>query len=454
MYDGILLDGKLAEYEAAFRAADSTGNGSIGATEVARLFEGLGQPLSFGELTDIFKKYDKDSSGQIELNECAACWQGGVRLVASLSVQQITRIVSCQFVSFMAFSVFLVLLHWLLFCLKGQVQALYSNGPPRPLSLPHSHQNSPSSCPRRFLQMFRDKLVDLEAVRRYVTQVGTPDQHCRSMRLALMLCAVSPRTAPSPAFAAAALLTMPCSPPDPAALPATVMQAAASAPADASASGRLVDLLSGDVTVILSDRELDEALALAARDGKRALLFCSLSWCRPCMAMQRTFQKLAAHYPGVAFLKLMGDANGSTKELFKDRLKVRRPRLCHTACTTMVWLVLVGGGTAARDGDLLQCWLSTRFHVTCLQLHHLVSMPIALLPAANAPRAAPCPAQVRSTPSFFLFDDGTVSASMTGAKRDKLEALLRSNIPQAQLPAEFLYPETEAVLHYAAANAQ
>jgi Ca2+-binding EF-hand superfamily protein len=30
VYDGLLLDGKLSEYEEAFKAFDTTGNGTIG----------------------------------------------------------------------------------------------------------------------------------------------------------------------------------------------------------------------------------------------------------------------------------------------------------------------------------------------------------------------------------------------------------------------------------------
>lgn len=35
VYDGLLLDGKLSEYEAAFNAVDSSGNGTIGACAAA-----------------------------------------------------------------------------------------------------------------------------------------------------------------------------------------------------------------------------------------------------------------------------------------------------------------------------------------------------------------------------------------------------------------------------------
>ena len=43
--DGTLLDGKFEEYEQAFKAADTTGNGFIGAAEINQLFIKLGHPL-------------------------------------------------------------------------------------------------------------------------------------------------------------------------------------------------------------------------------------------------------------------------------------------------------------------------------------------------------------------------------------------------------------------------
>eukprot|EP01023_Acetabularia_acetabulum_P044590 TRINITY_DN4480_c2_g2_i1.p1 TRINITY_DN4480_c2_g2~~TRINITY_DN4480_c2_g2_i1.p1 ORF type:complete len:313 (+),score=83.12 TRINITY_DN4480_c2_g2_i1:151-1089(+) len=67
--DGILLEGTFQEYEDAFNAADSSGNGKLGATELARLFQNLGEPLTYEELLKIMTKYDKDESGQIEFEE-------------------------------------------------------------------------------------------------------------------------------------------------------------------------------------------------------------------------------------------------------------------------------------------------------------------------------------------------------------------------------------------------
>ncbi|GFR52365.1 hypothetical protein Agub_g14924 [Astrephomene gubernaculifera] len=69
VYDGILLEGTLAEYESAFKAIDKSGNGTIGATELGQLFAQLGSPVSPEKLVDLMQMYDKDDSGQIEFNE-------------------------------------------------------------------------------------------------------------------------------------------------------------------------------------------------------------------------------------------------------------------------------------------------------------------------------------------------------------------------------------------------
>eukprot|EP00199_Chlamydomonas_sp_CCMP681_P001993 CAMPEP_0119107476 /NCGR_PEP_ID=MMETSP1180-20130426/10405_1 /TAXON_ID=3052 ORGANISM="Chlamydomonas cf sp, Strain CCMP681" /NCGR_SAMPLE_ID=MMETSP1180 /ASSEMBLY_ACC=CAM_ASM_000741 /LENGTH=377 /DNA_ID=CAMNT_0007092971 /DNA_START=1 /DNA_END=1134 /DNA_ORIENTATION=+ len=69
VYDGLLLDGMLSEYDQAFRAVDSSSNGTIGGTELAKLFHSLGSPVSYEQLVEIMQKYDKDESGQIEFNE-------------------------------------------------------------------------------------------------------------------------------------------------------------------------------------------------------------------------------------------------------------------------------------------------------------------------------------------------------------------------------------------------
>ena len=49
-------DGTLAEYEAAFRAADESGNGSLGATELSEMFKQMGNPASPDKLVEIFMK--------------------------------------------------------------------------------------------------------------------------------------------------------------------------------------------------------------------------------------------------------------------------------------------------------------------------------------------------------------------------------------------------------------
>lgn len=40
-----------------------------GATELAQLFKDLGTPLSLERVAEVFMRYDKDESGQIEFGE-------------------------------------------------------------------------------------------------------------------------------------------------------------------------------------------------------------------------------------------------------------------------------------------------------------------------------------------------------------------------------------------------
>ncbi|PNH02827.1 putative calcium-binding protein CML25, partial [Tetrabaena socialis] len=69
VYDGMLLEGALNDYESAFKAVDLSGNGTIGATELGQLFAKLGNPMSPEKLVELMQVYDKDDSGQIEFNE-------------------------------------------------------------------------------------------------------------------------------------------------------------------------------------------------------------------------------------------------------------------------------------------------------------------------------------------------------------------------------------------------
>jgi hypothetical protein len=62
--DGVLLNGKLEEYQRAFSLVDTTGNGTLGASEIAQLFKNLGQPLSPTKLFRIMEEYDGDGTGE------------------------------------------------------------------------------------------------------------------------------------------------------------------------------------------------------------------------------------------------------------------------------------------------------------------------------------------------------------------------------------------------------
>eukprot|EP01024_Parvocaulis_polyphysoides_P061484 TRINITY_DN6811_c0_g5_i1.p1 TRINITY_DN6811_c0_g5~~TRINITY_DN6811_c0_g5_i1.p1 ORF type:complete len:409 (+),score=55.72 TRINITY_DN6811_c0_g5_i1:62-1288(+) len=190
--DGILLEGTLQEYEDAFKSADASSNGKLGATELARLFQNLGEPLTYEELVKVMMKYDKDESGQIEFEE--------------------------------------------------------------------------------FLRMFRDKALKLDDMLDYIKMV--PKQSSQD-------------------------------------------------------GGTLVQPIPrkhqvshpGQVMMIFSEEELNELLADGA--DKLAVIFAGLTWCRPCKAIQRPYQKLAEAYNDVKFIKFYGNANDDTKNLFKNRLKVR-----------------------------------------------------------------------------------------------------------------------------------
>ena len=67
--DGVLLAGTVDQYQAAFSALDTGGNGTLGPTEVADLMRGLGRPLSYEDLCALMKDFDLDASGQIEFGE-------------------------------------------------------------------------------------------------------------------------------------------------------------------------------------------------------------------------------------------------------------------------------------------------------------------------------------------------------------------------------------------------
>ena len=81
----------------------------------------------------------------------------------------------------------------------------------------------------------------------------------------------------------------------------------------------LIRLKGGEVTKIFREEEFDEILD--RNPEKLVAVFAGLTWCRPCRAMNRTYEKFAVHYPDVIFVKFFGNANSSTKRLFVQRLK-------------------------------------------------------------------------------------------------------------------------------------
>ncbi|KAK9800235.1 hypothetical protein WJX73_003462 [Symbiochloris irregularis] len=78
----------------------------------------------------------------------------------------------------------------------------------------------------------------------------------------------------------------------------------------------------GEVRLIFSEKDLDELLKDAGQN--LSVLMSTVTWCRPCKAMQKSIQSIAQHYTkGLHFLKLYGNQNDECKSLFKDRLLTR-----------------------------------------------------------------------------------------------------------------------------------
>lgn len=88
---------------------------------------------------------------------------------------------------------------------------------------------------------------------------------------------------------------------------------------DPKESQTIIETSEGRVALIFHEDELNEL----ATKNEFVVIFCGLTWCRPCKSMMRPFEKLAAVYPNMTFLKLYGNSNASTKKLFKERFKVR-----------------------------------------------------------------------------------------------------------------------------------
>lgn len=198
--DGLLLSEPLTEYERLFRAADTSGNGTLGAAELKKLLAAMGRSdVSDDRLVELFAEYDLDGSGQVELRE--------------------------------------------------------------------------------FLRMCARRLLDVRALQEWM------------------------RSRPGGG-------------------------AGGGAADDDSAGARAVATLlegedgaGGDVTVIFSAEELEEAIQ---RPGV-VVLMAGLSWCRPCKGVASAYAKLAKHYEKAglsAALKVYGNANDRTKAVFK-RLKIR-----------------------------------------------------------------------------------------------------------------------------------
>ena len=63
--DNVLFTGKIEEYEAAFNLVDTEKKGAINASQLAQLFQNLGNPLPYDRLTKIMGEYDVSRKGAL-----------------------------------------------------------------------------------------------------------------------------------------------------------------------------------------------------------------------------------------------------------------------------------------------------------------------------------------------------------------------------------------------------
>lgn len=67
----------------------------------------------------------------------------------------------------------------------------------------------------------------------------------------------------------------------------------------------ITQTVAGDVSVIFGQQEMEEVLT--KHKDKLVVLFCGLTWCRPCKGVAKPYERLAAAYSeSCVFLKLYG----------------------------------------------------------------------------------------------------------------------------------------------------
>lgn len=255
-----------------FKSADADGDGVIGFHDLRGLLERVGdgsEPVPMHWLTDediqaVIKQYDTNGDGVIQWEEFVAMAQDNIFLSGKLSeYRDAFRAVDAggngTISATELYRLFERLEHPITYDQLVKIMERYDVDQSGMIDF------------GEFLRMFRNELLDLQEILQYVK--------------------ISPRATPTPTAA-------PPSPPT--ARPETP---------------------SGAVTTFFSAHELE--LILHASTGRLVVVEASLTWCKPCKTFQPTYEKLAAHYKNVTFLKFYGNSNDSTKHLFKEILKAR-----------------------------------------------------------------------------------------------------------------------------------
>jgi len=90
---------------------------------------------------------------------------------------------------------------------------------------------------------------------------------------------------------------------------------------EAAAAEAAVTAAFGVVTEV--DTKEGLAAVINANPGKMVCLMIGFTFCRPCKAFVRPYEKVAAHYNDVLFLKMMGNSSDDTMSFVRDTLLLK-----------------------------------------------------------------------------------------------------------------------------------
>jgi len=261
-HDNVFLTKELSEYKTAFEAVDQNGDGFLGPTELLTVLSNICR---------LMEKYDTDKNGKMDFGEFLRM----ARYEEALPLDAI-----------------------LTYAAAGA-----GNSPSAsPLS------TAPSSS------VGREMHENLEYNTLSGTNLTTPILVASELPTATSASASSTSTSPpSTSPPSTSSTSTPSSPPSDSSFKPAGDAAARLAKQRARNEQLVIPLANEESLNNIFECNKDKLIAVMG----------SLSWCRPCKRMTPVLLRMAAAYPQVVFLCLNGNDSEETKELFKNKLKIR-----------------------------------------------------------------------------------------------------------------------------------